>query len=115
MHDRQFILVKKCFQRRKARMQSKESIEIDGRNIQIISATSTARVMRLITIGVAIGAGASLWASTFVGSLLYGLEPRDPATLVFAAAVLGGVGAFAGWLPARRASRIDPAEVLRDS
>jgi putative ABC transport system permease protein len=73
------------------------------------------RVMRLITIGVTIGAGASLWASTFVASLLYGLEPRDPATLVFAAAVLAGVGAFAGWLPARRASRIDPAEVLRDS
>ena len=55
------------------------------------------------------------WASTFVASLLYGLEPRDPATLVFAAAVLGGVGAFAGWLPARAASRIDPAEVLRDA
>jgi putative ABC transport system permease protein len=73
------------------------------------------RVLRLITIGVAIGAGTSLWASTFVASLLYGLEPRDPATLVFAAAVLAGVGAFAGWLPARRASRIDPAEVLRES
>jgi len=56
-----------------------------------------------------------LWASQFVTTLLYGLEPRDPRTLVQAAAVLAAVGALAGWLPAHRASRIDPAEVLRDS
>jgi len=66
-------------------------------------------------IGVIVGAGASLWASQFVTTLLYGLEPRDPRTLVQAAAVLAAVGALAGWLPAHRASRIDPAEVLRDS
>ena len=57
----------------------------------------------------------SLWASRFVATLLYGLEPRDPLTLVAAALILGTVGAVAGWLPAYRASRIDPAEVLRDS
>jgi putative ABC transport system permease protein len=73
------------------------------------------RVAILIGIGVVIGAGASLWASTFVAALLYGLEPRDPLTLVTSAAVLAAVGAFAGWLPAYRASRIDPAEVLRES
>jgi len=43
-----------------------------------------------------------------------GLEPRDPATLVGATAVLATVGALAAWLPARRASRIDPAAVLRN-
>ena len=48
-------------------------------------------------------------------ALIYDLEPRDPATLVGAAVVLGTVGAVAGWLPARRASHIDPAEVLRNS
>jgi ABC-type antimicrobial peptide transport system permease subunit len=47
--------------------------------------------------------------------LLYGLEPRDPATLIAAVLVLVTAGAAAGWLPAYRASRIDPAEVLRDS
>ncbi len=73
------------------------------------------RVSILVAIGVIVGAGASLWASQFVTTLLYGLEPRDPRTLVQAAAVLAAVGALAGWLPAHRASRIDPAEVLRDS
>jgi ABC-type antimicrobial peptide transport system permease subunit len=68
----------------------------------------------LVGIGVLAGAGVSVWASTFVGTLLYGLEPRDPAILVLAAAVLAAVGAIAGWVPAHRASRIDPAEVLRE-
>jgi ABC-type lipoprotein release transport system permease subunit len=54
------------------------------------------------------------WAARFVATLLYGLEPRDPLTVVAAAGVLGTIGALAGWLPARRASRIDPARVLRD-
>jgi putative ABC transport system permease protein len=63
---------------------------------------------------VIVGAGMSWWASKFVATLLYGLEPRDPVTLVGAAGMLAAVGAFAGWLPAWRASRIDPAEVIRD-
>ena len=62
-----------------------------------------------------IGAGLSVWASRFVAALLYGLEPRDPATLVGATVVLAAVGAAAGWVPAYRASRIDPADVLRES
>ena len=74
-----------------------------------------ARVTVLVAIGVAIGTGVSVWAAKFVSALLYGLEPRDPATLVGAAVVLAIVGAAAGWLPAYRASRIDPAEVLRES
>jgi ABC-type lipoprotein release transport system permease subunit len=49
-----------------------------------------------------------------VTTLLYRLQPRDPMTLVAAVAVLGAIGALAGWLPARRASRIDPARVLRE-
>jgi ABC-type antimicrobial peptide transport system permease subunit len=73
------------------------------------------RVSLLIGVGVLVGAGISVWASQFVAALLYGLEPRDPATLVGAAVTLAAVGALAGWLPAWRASRIDPAEVLRES
>jgi predicted permease len=73
------------------------------------------RVTWLVGIGIAVGAGASLWASQFVATLLYGLEPRDPGTLLTAAGVLAVVGAVAGWLPAYRASRVSPAEVLRDS
>ena len=74
-----------------------------------------ARVAILVGAGIVIGAITSLWASTFVASLLFGLEPHDPVTLVGAAITLGGIGALAGWLPAWRASRIDPAEVLRES
>jgi putative ABC transport system permease protein len=47
--------------------------------------------------------------------LLYGLDPRDPTTLVGATLVLTAIAAAAAWLPAWRASRIDPAHVLRDA
>jgi len=73
------------------------------------------RVSLLVGLGVLVGAGLSLWASNFVASLLYGLEPRDPMTLIGAAVTLAAAGAVAGWLPAWRASRIDPAEVLRET
>jgi putative ABC transport system permease protein len=73
------------------------------------------RVLMLVGAGVLIGAAVSVSASRFVATLLYGLEPRDPATLVGAAGVLAAVGGLAGGLPAYRASRIDPAEVLREA
>jgi ABC-type antimicrobial peptide transport system permease subunit len=74
-----------------------------------------ARVAFLVSVGVLIGVSASLWASRFVESLLYGLAPHDPATLVAAVFMLIAVAALAGWIPAYRASRIDPAEVLRET
>ncbi len=73
------------------------------------------RVARLVGIGVVAGTVASLWLSRFVASLLYGLEPGDPTTLLVAVVVLGAVGITAALLPAMRASRIDPAAVLRES
>jgi putative ABC transport system permease protein len=72
------------------------------------------RVAILVGVGTVAGVAAALWASKFVATLLYGLQPRDPATLAGAVLVLASIGAAAGWLPARRASRIDPARVLRD-
>ena len=74
-----------------------------------------ARVSLLVAVGVAIGTGVSLWASRFVTALLYGIEPRDPATFAGSAAALIVVAGLAGWLPAHRASRIDPVQVLRES
>jgi ABC-type antimicrobial peptide transport system permease subunit len=73
-----------------------------------------ARVGLLVGAGVVAGTALSLWLSRFVAPLLYGLQPRDPVTLSAAALTLAAVGALAAWLPARRASRIDPARVLRD-
>jgi predicted permease len=71
------------------------------------------RVGALVGLGVVCGAVLSLWAERFVSTLLFGLHPRDPGTLATAAGVLLIIGGLAGWLPARRAARIDPAEILR--
>ena len=57
------------------------------------------RVALLVGVGVAIGAGLSLWTSRFVAALLYGVQPRDPWTLIGAAVTLATVGVLAGWLP----------------
>ena len=73
------------------------------------------RVWMRIAVGVLIGTAVSWWASTLVTSLLYGLEPRDPVTTAIAIVVLVAVGTLAGWIPAWRASRIDPAAVLRET
>ena len=74
------------------------------------------RVAILVGVGVAAGAVLAVWAGQFVAAtgLLFGLEPRDPATLAGSAVVLAAIGAMAGYLPARRASRIDPARILRE-
>jgi predicted permease len=64
--------------------------------------------------GIAVGAVLSVWLAQFVGTLTWGVEARDPLTFAVAATILAAVGALAGWLPARRASRIDPVAVLRD-
>jgi putative ABC transport system permease protein len=72
-----------------------------------------ARVALLVGTGVVAGIVVSLWVARFAEALLFGLAPRDPATLAAAALILAAVGALGGWIPARRASRIDPAQVLR--
>ena len=64
--------------------------------------------------GIVLGLAAGAWASRFLATLLYALEPRDPGTLMASAATLALIGAVAGWLPAIRASRLDPTEVLRE-
>ena len=71
------------------------------------------RVALQVGLGVVIGALMSWWLSRFVASLLFGLDARDPLTIGLAVLVLGGVGALAGLVPARRAARIDPAAVLK--
>lgn len=72
------------------------------------------RVAVPVAAGLVGGAALSWWASRFVGALLYGLEPRDPGTFAGAAILLTAIAGLAAWLPARRASRIDPARVLRE-
>jgi putative ABC transport system permease protein len=71
------------------------------------------RTAPLIVAGAAIGIGLSLWAARFVGALLFGVQARDPLTLAAAATLLVSVGLIAGWLPARKVSRLDPSATLR--
>jgi ABC-type antimicrobial peptide transport system permease subunit len=69
----------------------------------------------LAAIGLIAGAAASLWAMRFVRPLLYGLEPYDAITLTGAALVLALVTLVASWAPIHRATRVDPAAVLREN
>ena len=71
------------------------------------------RVGMLVAIGVVAGGLASLWLTRALEALLYGLRPHDLTTFSGAIIVLALVGAFAGWFPALRAARTDPAIVLR--
>jgi predicted permease len=68
--------------------------------------------MALVAAGIAIGIALAFVASRLVASLLYGLAPTDPLTMAAAMAVMGTVSAVAGYLPARRASRVDPMVAL---
>jgi putative ABC transport system permease protein len=69
---------------------------------------------RLLAVGVIVGLTLALIAARAAGSLLFGLTPGDPATLAAAVAGLCAVGALASYLPARRASRLEPTVVLRE-
>lgn len=66
----------------------------------------------LTVIGLVIGTGLALAAAQAAKSLLFGLKPRDPLTLVIAVVTLSAVAALASFLPAYRASKLDPLTAL---
>jgi predicted permease len=67
----------------------------------------------LAVFGIGIGLGSAFWLTRFLQTLLYGLKPSDPATLIGAALLLLATAVGAGWLPAWRASKVQPMEALR--
>ena len=71
------------------------------------------RGVLLALAGIVLGVGAALAMSKVIGSLLYGVSPHDPLTFVAASVLLLLVAATATWIPARRATRIEPMEALR--
>ena len=69
---------------------------------------------KLALVGVAVGALGALLLSRLISSLLWGVGGSDPLTYVVVAAVLSGVTLLASYVPARRASRVNPIVALRD-
>jgi ABC-type antimicrobial peptide transport system permease subunit len=69
--------------------------------------------MLLSSIGIAVGVGASFASARLLSSLLFGVTTRDPAVFAGVPVLLGVVALLAVWIPARRASRVDPIVALR--
>ena len=69
--------------------------------------------LRLTGVGIALGIGAALVLTRVMSSLLFGVGPMDPMTYAAVSAVLAAVALIATYLPARRASRVDPIVALR--
>jgi predicted permease len=72
------------------------------------------RALRLAAVGAVGGAVGSLMAAKWISSMLFGTEPTDPVTFVSVVVLLGAVALVAGYIPARRASRIEPMIALRN-
>lgn len=69
--------------------------------------------LRLVATGVAVGLAGAWAASRFLSGLLFGVDPFDPWTYAIVALLLGAVAIMAAWIPARRATHIDPSRALR--
>ena len=91
--------------------------------VRVALGASRADVTRLVVgqglglalAGAALGVAAALAATRVLRSLLYGVAPGDPATFAAIVALLVAAVLVASWLPARRAARVQPAEVLREA
>jgi ABC-type antimicrobial peptide transport system permease subunit len=69
--------------------------------------------MRLAAMGIALGVPAAVMLTRVMNSIVVGMRNWDPAVLAGVAAALAGVATMASYLPSRRATRVDPVEVLR--
>jgi predicted permease len=84
-----------------------------GATLARVQSEVIAKTLRLAFIGIAVGTAASFAVAKAIASLLFATEPTDPATFVGMILLLGAVALVAGYVPARRASRIDPIIALR--
>jgi ABC-type antimicrobial peptide transport system permease subunit len=64
-------------------------------------------------VGLVVGGGAAVPLSELLNGLLFGVEPADPPTIALSAILLVGVALAASWIPARRATGVDPMTALR--
>jgi predicted permease len=86
-----------------------------GATLARVQSDVIAKTLRLAFIGIAVGTAASFAVAKAIASLLFGTEPTDPATFVAMILLLGAVALVAGYVPARRASRMNPMMALRNN
>jgi ABC-type antimicrobial peptide transport system permease subunit len=79
-----------------------------------VVALMTRQVMRWTAIGLGLGMVASVGAAQLLTNLIYGITPTDPVSFAGITMVLAGAAYAACWIPARRATRIDPISALRE-
>jgi len=84
-----------------------------GASARAVAGMIVRRGAGLGLLGVMLGMAAAIGLTRFISTLLYGVTPLDPLTLVVTATGLLAAAVVASWLPARRAARVDPAKVLR--
>jgi ABC-type antimicrobial peptide transport system permease subunit len=84
-----------------------------GASAQDVRKMVVIKGMTLALAGVIIGVAAALGVTRLMASLLYGVTPKDPIAMTSVALLLVGVALAATYLPARRASQMDPVESLR--
>jgi ABC-type antimicrobial peptide transport system permease subunit len=80
-----------------------------------VQADVLGKTVRLAGAGIAVGVAASLLLARAIASLLFHVDPSDPPTFANMILLLCVVAVIAGYLPARRASRIDPMVALRNN
>jgi putative ABC transport system permease protein len=68
---------------------------------------------RVVLVGLALGVGAALASTRLLGTLLYNVKAVDPAVFAVMSLVMSAIGMLASYMPARRASKVDPIESLR--
>ena len=85
-----------------------------GATMAQVQRSVLSRTFRLAAIGIAAGALASLLMARAIAALLFNTAPGDPVAFAAMAALIGGVALLSGYLPARRASRINPMVALRN-
>ena len=89
--------------------------------IRIALGASGSNVLRLVgshglvlaTVGIGLGVGGALALTRFMKALLFGVSPADPATLITVCGLLGFITLGACYIPARRATKVEPVEALR--
>jgi ABC-type antimicrobial peptide transport system permease subunit len=84
-----------------------------GATTRDVSAIVMRGTIRMAAIGTTVGIVASVAVGPALQAMLFGVKPEDPLSFALAILILLGVALLAGWIPARRAARVDPAVALR--